>query len=556
MFAAMKTGTRVLAGFGLALAVAVAVGAIGYQGIHKLSTHVDDFGAVRLPGVQALSAIEAGQLDVGYGIRGLLIPRYGDPQTRAQQYELITSGFKQAEQGLAKYAALPKSPEEAAAWQDLQAVWSGWTKSLETLKTFCQQKDQLLAGGAKRDDPKITAVEDQTFENAKETRALMLKALEEVQHLNALNSACAEKSLAQAAGDATWCLTLTFTMIALSAVALLATGFVIARSISRVLGTLVNEATRLSQAALEGRLRTRANPELVSAEFRPIIEGVNAALDTIVKHIDSIPNPAMIIDKDFTVQFMNKVGSDLIGLPNEQIVGSKCYNQFKTSHCHTANCACAIAMQEGRKAMAETDAHPGNHNLQISYIAVPVKDKTGSVIGALEIVADQTALKTAETVMRKQAAFQEKEVRKLVDNLEKIAKGAFDIDSSVATADNDTREIGQKFHEINRSLTQACKMINSLITDANALSKAAVDGELGSRADDSKYEGEYRAIIHGMNQTLEGFNRPLQDIGHILQRMANKDFSKSIAAEYPAPTGSCGTTSTRWSRICGARWWR
>ena len=148
----MKTGTKVLAGFSFALAVAMIVGLIGYHGMHKLSSHVDDFGVVRLPGVQALSAIEAGQLEVGYGTRGLLISRYMDPQTRSQQYEIIASGFKQAEEGITKYTATAKSPEEAAAWKDVQELWSGWTKSVETLKKSCQQKDQLLAGGMKREE--------------------------------------------------------------------------------------------------------------------------------------------------------------------------------------------------------------------------------------------------------------------------------------------------------------------------------------------------------------------------------------------------------------------
>ena len=35
MFAKMKTGTRVLAGFGFALTVAMVVGAIGYQGMRR-----------------------------------------------------------------------------------------------------------------------------------------------------------------------------------------------------------------------------------------------------------------------------------------------------------------------------------------------------------------------------------------------------------------------------------------------------------------------------------------------------------------------------------------
>ena len=169
MFANMKTGTKVMSGFGMAIAVSVFVGLIGYRGINKLSTHIDDVGHVRLPGVAALNAIQAGQLNMGYGIRGLLIARYMDPQTRSQQYELIAAGLKEAEEAIAKYDPLPKSSDEASAWKEFREDWTAWRKSLDTLKLAARQKDQLIAAGTRVDDAKIVSVDDRAFETAKET---------------------------------------------------------------------------------------------------------------------------------------------------------------------------------------------------------------------------------------------------------------------------------------------------------------------------------------------------------------------------------------------------
>jgi len=83
-------------------------------------------------------------------------------------------------------------------------------------------------------------------------------------------------------------------------------GFVISKSIAKVLGTLIGQTTRLSQDAVEGKLQSRGNPELVNAEFRPIVEGVNATLDAVVgplnvaaEYVDRISNgdiPASITD--------------------------------------------------------------------------------------------------------------------------------------------------------------------------------------------------------------------------------------------------------------------
>ena len=168
---------------------------------------------------------------------------------------------------------------------------------------------------------------------------------------------------------------------------------------------LVADANMLSDAAVEGRLDTRADASKHQGDFRKIVQGVNDTIDSLVSHIDAMPAPAMIIDKEFTIQFMNKTGADVIGLPKLQIVGTKCYNHFKTSHCNTAKCV-RRAIQDGRTSTAETDAHPGGHDLEISYTGVPIKDKKGTAIGAFEIVTDQTAIKNAAQIADKQAHFQ------------------------------------------------------------------------------------------------------------------------------------------------------
>lgn len=282
MFRKMKTKTKVLGGFTIALVIAVLVGLIGYRGIGNLASHINDIGSVRMPSVEALSNIQAGQLNVGYGIRGLLISRYADPRTRSMQYELLASGFKDAEEGITSYEPILKSPEETAKWKEFGELWSVWKRSLESLQGFCRQKDSMLTAGVKLSDPKIAAIDDKTFETAAETRALMLKTLNKLQELIALNKTVAENRLAQAADDASSCITMMFASIGGGAVVLFLLGIFIAANISKVLMALINETMHLSVAAVEGKLHIRGNPELLSLEFRPIVEGINATLDALI----------------------------------------------------------------------------------------------------------------------------------------------------------------------------------------------------------------------------------------------------------------------------------
>ena len=64
MFATTKTTTKVLGGFGFAIVIALIVGFVGYRGIHKLSTNVQEIGMVRLPSVESLLVMNEAQTAV------------------------------------------------------------------------------------------------------------------------------------------------------------------------------------------------------------------------------------------------------------------------------------------------------------------------------------------------------------------------------------------------------------------------------------------------------------------------------------------------------------
>ena len=317
----------------------------------------------------------------------------------------------------------------------------------------------------------------------------------------------------------------------------IAVGIYLSRGITKVIRTLINEAKRLSEAAVQGKLQTRGNLDLVGAEFRPIIDSVNTTLDTVVAMVDRIPSPVITIGKDFTVHYINDVGSSAIGLGKDAICGTKCYDHFKTPHCQTAQCACQQAMDRNELVSAETTAHPGGNTLDISYSGVPLRNTSGKVVGAFELVTDLTAVKSAERTARKVAEYQSAETSNLTKNLERLANGNLNITVDVAEGDADTASVRESFTSIGGSLEKAIGVLRAMTQDARALSEAAAQGQLDTRADEIRYKGEYRAIIHGMNASLEGFATPLADISQTLQRLADKDFTQTIDKQYPGAYG-------------------
>jgi methyl-accepting chemotaxis protein len=304
------------------------------------------------------------------------------------------------------------------------------------------------------------------------------------------------------------------------------------QSTVQAIANLVRDADDLAKAAVEGNLATRADASKHSGEYRKIVEGVNNSISSVVAHVDSMPVPALIIDRDFSIRYMNAVGAGLTGLSQQAVIGTKCYDHFKTPHCRTDKCATGQCMQRGHSVTAETDAHPQGKDLDISYSGVPVKDTEGRIIGALEVVTDLTAVKSAARLAKKQADYQAVEVDKLVVNLEKVARGDLNVAASTGTTDEDTRAIGENFTKINDGLQSTVQAIANLVRDADGLVKAAVEGNLATRADTSKHSGDYRKIVEGVNNTLDAVIGPLNVAAEYVDRISNGDIPPKIVDQY------------------------
>ena len=156
---------------------------------------------------------------------------------------------------------------------------------------------------------------------------------------------------------------------------------------------MVEEMRRLGAAAVEGRLDARADPTAFRGEFRRVVEGANATIAMLVSHLDKMPAPAMIVSRDFEIRYMNQTGASLLGKSAAELVGTKCYDAYCTGDCRTPRCASARAMADDREVSSETDAHPEGLDLEIVYSAAPIHDEAGRVVGAFEVVTDQTAVK-------------------------------------------------------------------------------------------------------------------------------------------------------------------
>ncbi len=287
---------------------------------------------------------------------------------------------------------------------------------------------------------------------------------------------------------------------------------------------LAVDVNMLSDAAVEGKLDIRADAAKYKGEFRKILEGVNNTIGSLVGLIDSMPLPAMIIDKEFSIRYMNQTGANLLNTSQKQLAGNKCYDYFKTADCHTDNCACAQAMKRSTEATRETDAHPMGLDLDIQYSGRPIKDRQGNVIGAFEVVVDQTAVKKAARKVQKIADFQATEVVKLTAGLSKLAHGDLNVNIEVAGADADTAQAQQSFEEIAKAVNECAGNLTRIAAQtkdaANQVSTAA-DQIANANQNFSQKITEQAASVEETSSTMEEMSASIRQTAENA-REANK----------------------------------
>ncbi len=79
---------------------------------------------------------------------------------------------------------------------------------------------------------------------------------------------------------------------------------------------------------------------------------------------------------------------------------------------------------------------------------------------------------------------------------------------------------------------RALGTLQSVIDETGAVISAANDGRLSQRGDASRYEGCYKQLIEGLNQTLDAVVAPVQEAQAVLERVAGRDLTARITSEY------------------------
>jgi methyl-accepting chemotaxis protein len=253
---------------------------------------------------------------------------------------------------------------------------------------------------------------------------------------------------------------------------------------------LVDDADLLGKAAVEGKLDTRADASRHQGDFKGIVDGVNGTLDAVIGPLNVAAEYVDRISKgDIPDKITDTYKGDFNEIKNNL---NQCIDAVRLL-VDDSNLLSKAAVEGKLDARADASKHQGDFRA----ILDGMNDTLDAVIGPFNVAAEY---------------------------IDRISKG--DIPDKI------TDSYKGDYNEIKNNLNQCIVAIQLLVDDANILAKAAVDGKLDARADASKHQGDFRAILDGMNDTLDAVIGPLNVAAEYIDRVSKGDIPEKITDTY------------------------
>ena len=270
---------------------------------------------------------------------------------------------------------------------------------------------------------------------------------------------------------------------------------ILAKSYQRTVdavNALTHDAHMLSEAAVRGELSARADASNHRGEYRTIIEGVNRTLDAFTRPMNMACH---CVDRIAKGDIPTKITDTF-------------YGDFNTIKNNLNACI------DGLGGLVEA-----NQVLQL----MSVNDCTIKVEGSYQGVFAEVAKATNCAQER-------------FTNMAKVFNqiGAGDFKEELI----ELQRVGRRSENdiLLPAAIRTMSSIDALVSDANMLAKAAASGRVGTRADISRHQGDYRKVVEGLNQILEAISEPLRATAENASSLASSSEELTAVSQVMAST--------------------
>jgi methyl-accepting chemotaxis protein len=586
----VRTRTQVLAGFAAAFAIALGLAVAMRLTAREVGRQLETVSTQQLPAQEHLGALEAAFKDGQRFLNTQALARStteilatadckGCHDGTAMFLDNGNAALGRVEAALAALEKLPRSAAMAQRWPALQKGVEEWLGRAHRMSLLVAQRDHLMGKSAV---PGLAgrSIESEVWEEWRQLHGQTMALDEGIAGLEAALAQEARASqgvqaVAQRRADVVGTVA-----VGLVALVLLALGLAVGGGVNRSVKRMVRETEQLTAAAQAGDLRVRGDAARVSAEFRPVLEGVNRTLDQVVQPLrvaadcvarisaGELPDP---IQEEFRGDF-GALRDNLNGLIATQRALVEELSRVAAAH-----------------AAGETDARVDEQRFPGAFrvLAAAVNADAARSCEVLDDVLDVVGRYGAGDFTRVlpplpgRLSRANQGLAMLRDNLEEVARGISEIavhaaDGNLSARVDTSRLSGDwqalaeglnatldgltaplraaarhvdaiargeppppiadrwpgEFDQLKQDLNRSSEAVRSLVGDVNHLAEAAAEGRLDARADASRHAGDFRRVIEGVNRSLDATMRPLTEANAVLGKLAARDLRAAMAGSY------------------------
>ena len=228
-------------------------------------------------------------------------------------------------------------------------------------------------------------------------------------------------------------------------------------------------------------------------------------------------NPASLITSDLqgNILAVNQAFIDISQIPESKLLTMKIQGFNITKREGTAFEEVITSKKVGTGTLT---VDFGRFFKIFNYTYIPILDVNGNMKKVVTMYMDITAIQSM-------IKYLEQSVKMIHDNISSLARGDTKFTTTILDADENTASAREQFVMIGEAIDTARKSIASLVDDSGAIATAALAGDLKFRTDASVHQGDYRAIIEGLNKTLDSITTPINESMRIANKYATYDFT-------------------------------
>jgi methyl-accepting chemotaxis protein len=260
-------------------------------------------------------------------------------------------------------------------------------------------------------------------------------------------------------------------------------------TMKRRIAALTEAVNELIDAAVAGRLDTRADPSRFEGEYRRIVQGINETLDAVIGPLN------------VAAEYVDRISKGDIPEPiTDEYRGD--FNEIKLN---LNLCIENLTTFTSRMRRMYREHVAGDYEVQIS---------TDQFIGIYREMADG---------VNQAVGIHVRNILTILDIVAAYAEGDF---SPVL------EQLPGKQAVANERMDLLRENLRALVREVTSLTDAAAQGQLSTRADVERFQGDWARLVAGMNHLLDAVIEPLNVAAEYVDQIAGGEIPEPITEEY------------------------